>query len=381
MYNKIQHGAVILSLLVPFATQANQCRSNYTEGDASIVVCDAEFIRPPVFGALCATATMSAMYTVQNNTPASMKINYLRIKNNDGMSNAATAIIASPTNSCVVGGSIAPGSFCNVTVQLGPLASGTFNRVLQVGIDTRQVEIDAPAITTVVDTGCTTPGPTPPPGFTPTIPGTPLALFQSSILAYSTVTNTGPTIVNGDLDLTPGSSVTGFPPGTIINGVQNINNTAATNTRTYASSYFTALNAQGCNYGPFGPTDLASLDVGSGAGILPAGVYCFSSSASISTNVNLNGAAGSSYTFRIGSTLITSTGSTVTLTNGTPVLNDNINWAIGSSATLGTNSTLYGIIDALASITLNTGATLNGRAWALNGAVTLDSNQVNPAAP
>lgn len=94
--------------------------------------------------------------------------------------------------------------------------------------------------------------------------------------------------------------------------------------------------------------------------------------------VTLNGAAGDSCSFIIGSTLTVSNGAI--MTNG-GLNNDNINWAVRSSATLGTNSTLFGIIDASASITIQTGATLNGRAWALNGAVTLDTNNVNPAGP
>ncbi len=375
MYHKFKHGAIVLGLLAPLATQAQLCQKSFAD-DPSLATCDATFVRPPVFGTICATATAIGTYTVQNNTPVPMKINYIQIQNNDGMSNAAATIVASPVNSCIVGDSIAPGSFCNISVQLGPLNLGTFNRVLQVGIDTRQVQIDAPAITTIVDITCNTPGPTPPPGFISTIPGTPSYLFQSSILAYSTVTNTGPSIVNGDLDLTPGSSVTGFPPGTIINGVQNINNTTATNVRTAASSYFTALNGLPCSVTFGAGQDISALSPINCA-VTP--VLCFTSSALMTGAVILNGTAGSSCTFKIASSLTVSNNAVMTTAGG--ILNDNISWAIGSSATLGTNSTLYGIIDASASITLPTGATLKGRAWALNGAVTLDTNNVNPVAP
>lgn len=372
MFKKAQHGAVILGLLLPLATHALSCRG-ITENDASIALCDASFINPPLFGDLCQGATVTGTFTLRNNTPVSIRINYIRIQANDGLPGAATAIVPALTNNC--GSSLASGATCNISVQLLPLAAGTFNRVLQVGIDTRQVEIDAPAITSGVG-NCATEGPTPPPGFTPTIPGTPLSLFQASILASSTVTNTGLTRVNGDLDLTPGSSVTGFPPGTIINGVQNINNTTATTVKTQAQAYFTALNSLACNVTYGAGQDISLL---SPIDCAATPVLCFTSSALMTAPVTLNGAAGNSCTFKIGSTLTVSNNAVMTTAGG--IFNDNINWAIGSSATLGTNSTLYGIIVASESITLPTSATLKGRAWALNGAVTLDTNQVNPTAP
>ena len=385
MFKKAQFGAVILGLIIPLASQAVSCRG-YSEDNISLANCDATFINPPIYGDLCQNATLTGIYTLRNNTPAALKINYIRIQDNDPLPAAATALVAVPVNGCVIGSSIAPGATCTIGLQLLPLATGIFNRVIQVGIDTRQVQIDAPVITSAVG-NCTTPSPVPPDDFIPsvpvppvpgipTVPGAPQPLFSSSILGAETVTNTGFTVINGNLDLTPGSSVTGFPPGVINNGAININNLHATATKTQASAYFLQLNALPCNFS-FGPGDtVISQTMLNTNG---PGVYCFATSAQIASNINIAGVLGQSYIFKIGSTLTTQVGTVVTKSGG--ILNDNISWAVGSSATLGVGSTFIGIIDAFTSITLNTGATLNGRAWALGGAVTLDTNLVNPAAP
>ncbi len=384
MYNKIKYGTVVLGLLLPLATQAQHCRNSYA-GDSSIAACDITFLSPPVFGDLCINSSALGIYTIRNNTPVALKILDIRIQPNDGFPSSASSIIPAPTNNCAKGSTLAAGGTCNIQVQLTSTTTlGAFNRVLQVWTDTRQVEIDAPAITASV-LNCTAPPPVPPFGFTPTVPVSPLLpLFSTAILGASTITNSGAsTLINGDLDLSPGSAVVGITSGMVVNGVQNITNPIAAAMQIQALQYFNDLFAQACDYTtPVGDVDLSTLDVGSGPGILPPGVYCFHSSAQIpvGANLTLNGAAGSSYTFKMGidgpSTLITGIGSTVTLSNGTPVRQDNINWAVGSSATLnGTN--FYGIVDAKASISFGTGAQLSGRAWALTGAVTLLGNHIN----
>jgi hypothetical protein len=80
------------------------------------------------------------------------------------------------------------------------------------------------------------------------------------------------------------------------------------------------------------------------------------------------------FVFQAGSSLITASGSTVSLINGAQACN--VFWQVGSSATLGTNSTFSGTILALTSITATTGSTITGRILARNGAVTLDTNSI-----
>jgi len=186
-----------------------------------------------------------------------------------------------------------------------------------------------------------------------------------AVFAASTITNTGPSVVNGDIGLTPGSSVTGFPPGTR-NGTLHINDAAATNAKLDLQTAYNDLAGRPCN------TVAPNLN-----STLTPGVYCFSSSAQLNTVLVLNGQGNPNalFIFQIGSSLTTASNSSVTLTNGASA--NNVFWQVGSSATLGTNTVFRGTIIAQASVTLNTGSSItNGRAMALNGGVTLDNSTV-----
>jgi hypothetical protein len=195
-----------------------------------------------------------------------------------------------------------------------------------------------------------------------------------AVLAGSTVTNTGSSIVNGNLGVSPGCAVTGFPPG-IVTPPATIdtcpaNNTGATQAQ---SDLVTAYN------GLAGLSSEANL-TGTGLGglVLKSGVYTFDSSAQLTGTLTLNaqGLANQLWVFQIGSTLTTASASTVNIIN--PGANDGVFWQVGSSATLGTTTSFEGNIVALTSITLNTGATIScGRALALNGAVTMDTNTLD----
>jgi hypothetical protein len=189
-----------------------------------------------------------------------------------------------------------------------------------------------------------------------------------AVLAYSTVTNTGPTTITGDLGLSPGTAIT-FGGLTLNGDVFTDSNPVALLAQTDATTAYNALaNMTGAtDFGP-GLYDL-------GGDVLTPGVYKMGSAALTGTlTLNFLGNPDAAFVFQIGSTLITASGSNVLVQNGGTL--SGIYWQVGSSATLATNSTFSGNIIALASDTLTTGASVCGRVWARNGAVTLDSNTI-----
>jgi len=200
----------------------------------------------------------------------------------------------------------------------------------------------------------------------------PLGAAESfAVLANSTVTNTGASVINGDLGLSPGTAVTNFPPGTVINGTQRKNDSIAIQAQIDLTTAYNNAAGQSCTQ------DLTGQDLG--GMILTPGVYCFDTSAQLTGALTLNGQnnPNSVFIFQIGSTLTTASDSSVVFIGNTQACN--VFWQVGSSATLGTNTAFKGNILALTSITLDTGASLEGRALARNGAVTLDDNAVTKA--
>ena len=191
------------------------------------------------------------------------------------------------------------------------------------------------------------------------------------VLAGSTATNTGATTVNGNVGVSPGTAVTGFPPGVIIGGAIHSNDAVAMQAQNDLTTAFNNIAATPCN------VDLTGQDLG-GLTLTP-GVYCFTTSAQLTGALTLNalGNANALFLFKIGSTLTTASASSVTVINNGGSSCNKAFWQIGSSATLGTGTSFVGDILALSSITFTTGANSNGRALARNGAVTLDGNNVN----
>ncbi len=188
-----------------------------------------------------------------------------------------------------------------------------------------------------------------------------------AVLGGSTVTNTGLTIITGDLGVSPGSAVTGFPPGIVIGGTIHAGDAVAAQAQSDAALAYAALVAATCT------TNLTGQDLGGLT--LPTGVYCFNSSAQLTGTLNLVGAGP--WIFQIGSTLTTASNSSVLVNGHNDCNGSDVFWQVTSSATLGTGTQFVGNILAFTSITLNTFANVSGSALALNGAVTMDTNHVS----
>jgi hypothetical protein len=187
-----------------------------------------------------------------------------------------------------------------------------------------------------------------------------------SVLAGSTVTNTGSTTVSGDVGVSPGTVVSGFPPGLASGTIDLADGASAQAQAALTAGYIDAA-------GRTGGTSVAGDLVGQ---TFTTGVYKSTSSLAISGDVTLDaqGNPDAVFIFQIASTLTTGSGSHVILANGATACN--VFWQVGSSATLGTDSVFKGNILALTSITITTGVNLEGRALARNGAVTLDTDVI-----
>jgi hypothetical protein len=193
-----------------------------------------------------------------------------------------------------------------------------------------------------------------------------------AVLAASTVTNTGPTVITGDLGLSPGTSVTGFPPGQV-NGTIHTADSVALQAQADLTTAYNDAVAEPVTATI--PTELGGTTVTPGVYDSAAGTFGITGTVTLDAQGNPNAV----FIFQAASTLITASASNVNLINGAQAAN--VFWVVGSSATLGTSSTLQGNILALTSITVTTGATINGRALARNGAVTLDTDTITAAVP
>jgi len=190
-----------------------------------------------------------------------------------------------------------------------------------------------------------------------------------AVLAGTSITNTGATTITGDIGLSPGTSVGGFPPG-ILNGDLHINDAIANNAKLDLTAAYNDAAGRTA-------TDRVTLSGNLGGLTLTPGLYKSTSSLAISSGDLTFDAKGNSsavFIIQIASTLTTTSGRKVILSGGAQA--SNIYWQVGSSATFGTTSVFKGTVMAMEAITFKTGATLDGKALARTGTVILAGNTI-----
>lgn len=195
------------------------------------------------------------------------------------------------------------------------------------------------------------------------------AAASFGVLAGSTVNNTGATsILEGDLGVAPGLTLTGFPPGLMQGGRMYAGDSNASQAQSDVTAAYGLLAGDPCT------RDLTGRDVGGLT--LAQGVYCFSSEAQLTGTLVLDaqGDPSAVFVFQVGSNLTTAGNASVVFIHGGQSCR--AFWQIGGSATLGANTVFAGSLLAITDITLDTGASVSGRVLARNGAVTMDSNQI-----
>lgn len=190
-----------------------------------------------------------------------------------------------------------------------------------------------------------------------------------AVLAGSTVTNTGPTNITGDLGVSAGTAVTGFAPGTVTSGSIHSADTLAGQAQASLTVAYNDLAGRS--------TAPVSIAGNLGGMTLAPGLYKSTSGIQISSGdltLDAKGNPNAIFIFQVASTLDVSAGRSVRLIDGAKAAN--VYWQVGTSANLGTSSVFKGSILADQSISLQTSASVEGRLLARIGAVTMQSNTI-----
>jgi hypothetical protein len=190
-----------------------------------------------------------------------------------------------------------------------------------------------------------------------------------AILGGSAISSTGATSITGDMGLSPGTSVGGFPPGNLV-GTLHVNDGIANQAKLDLTAAYNDAAGRTC-------TDIVTLSGNIGGMTLTPGLYKSTSSLAVSSGdvtFDAKGNANAVFIIQIASTLTTTSGRKVILSGGASA--SNIFWQVGTSATFGTTSVFKGTVMAMQSITFDTGASLDGKALARNGAIVMAGNAI-----
>ncbi len=192
--------------------------------------------------------------------------------------------------------------------------------------------------------------------------------YSFGVLGNTGVTNTGLTIVSGELGTSPTTAITGFPPGVVLNGSIHSNDSVATAAQASLTTASTTLAARAC-------TGTNNLPLTSRT--LTPGVYCYDTTANIAGDIVLDaqGNPNAEFVFKVGTTLTSNAGASVRLINGASPCN--VYWRVNTTTSLGLATFFTGNIVGQGAITLGRGSSVSGRVLSKTSTVTLDTNSIN----
>jgi len=193
------------------------------------------------------------------------------------------------------------------------------------------------------------------------------AAANYGVLAGQSVSNSGATMINADLGIWPGGTLTGAPT---VSGTTQLANSASQSAQGALTAAYN--DAAGRAAGSTIAGDLGGMTLAPGVRKSTSTLEITSADLTLDAGGNSNAV----FIFQIASSFTVAVGRSVILSGGAQA--SNIFWQVGSSATLNSNCNVSGNILALTTVTMGTGATLNGRAMARNASVTLLSNTITP---
>ena len=185
-----------------------------------------------------------------------------------------------------------------------------------------------------------------------------------AVLAASSISNTGETVVVGSIGIAPGTNLSGFPR----NRVQR-NTSGARNARADLEDAFNEVGARtNATIYPDNYPDVTTVTPGlyrTGRLEVPAPGLM----------LDAEGDPAAVFVFQIDSDLEVPPNGVVILSGGARAAN--VFWRVGDTAFIGANSQMKGTIMSLNSITMDSRATLDGRALSLGGDVVLNRNVIS----
>ncbi len=198
-------------------------------------------------------------------------------------------------------------------------------------------------------------------------PTAPLSLGTAATYAVlgNGVTNTGATVLNGDLGVTPSSSYTGFPPG-VVNGVTHAGDPQSAQA---LSDFETAAGVAA------GRTPTGTFAGDQNGNTFDQGVYSTAAAFTLTGTMTLDGQNNPNavFIFQVNAALNTAATSVVKLINGARAAN--VYWEVTGAVSTGASSSFSGMVMAAGAITVGAGASISGSAMS-QGLVTLADNAV-----